>query len=375
MANISHAYINPEILKWARKESGFSLEEAAKSGVSSNKIEKAERGEELLTFKQLIKIANKYKRPPSFFYLEKPPKEDLLSDFRTLVSRDVKYSPLLRDKIKKIREKRQFAIEYKYYDRDYSYEFINSIDKNEDPEDVSERIREFLNINMKVRNEWKNKYEAFNYWKTQIERLGILIFQLSNIEVEEMRGFSISEVPYPVIALNRGDNVLGRIFTLIHELCHIMVNKGGICTAKKRDEKEFEIERFCNAVAGATLVPKNELLNHKIVKGHPPEWTDKELKSLVRTFWGSKEVILRRLLILEKTYKDHYQTKREKWKTKISRDQGGGPSPYRKTLTGNSKNYIKMVLNAMYDGKITMQDASYYLGLKLKHFKTLEKNL
>lgn len=66
-------------------------------------------GEVYLTFIQFLKLANRYKRPPAFFYLKEALKEEiLLEDFRTLESREVKFSPHLIDTYKKIKNKRYY---------------------------------------------------------------------------------------------------------------------------------------------------------------------------------------------------------------------------------------------------------------------------
>ena len=379
MVNSQLAYINPEILKLARKQSGYTIEQAAKPYLSPKKLEKVERGDEYLTFNQFLKLANRYKRPLAFFYLRKPLKEEvLLEDFRTLESRDVKFSPILIDTYKKIKKKRDFAIKYQNYDKKYDYSLINLINIENKSEDVAGIILNNLKITMSQRKKWKNEYDALNNWKEAIENMGILIFQVSGISVEyEMRGFSISELPYPTIVVNRNDSPLGRIFTLIHEFGHLMLKKGGICTARKKDEKHFEIERFCNAISGAVLVPRIELLRIQNIEHQDKTkiWEEYELDQLKKTFWASKEVILRRLLNLNKTNKKFYQKKRDEWKKLPKPSRGGGPLPYQKVLTGNSKNYIKIVINAMYEDKITKQDVSYYLDMKLKHLSKLEEKL
>ena len=240
MANSQLAYVNPEILKLARKQSGYTIEQAAKSYLSPKKLEKVERGDEYLTFNQFLKLANRYKRPLAFFYLRKPLKEEiLLEDFRTLESREVKFSPILIDTYKKIKKKRDFAVKYQNFDKKYDYSLINLINIENKSEDVAGIILNILKITMSQRKKWKNEYDALNSWKEAIENMGVLVFQVSGISVEyEMRGFSISELPYPTIVLNRNDSPLGRIFTLIHEFGHLMLKKGGICTARKKDEEQ-----------------------------------------------------------------------------------------------------------------------------------------
>jgi len=375
MSQTSFAYINPEMLKLAREQSGFSLREAAGGDISPDKLEKAERGETQLTFKQFLKIARRYKRPPAYFYLKEPFKEDIIHDFRTLESKNVKFSPLLRDTILIIKEKRELAVKYQKYDKEYDYSYIKSIHIGLAIDEVANRIMELLDLHLIKRKKWKTEYDAYNAWKGAVENIGILVFQISKISINEMRGFSISEIPYPTIVLNRKDSPLGRIFTLIHEVCHLMLKQGGICRADEKDEKGSKIEYFCNAVAGSVLVPKEDLLIH--VKNHySNKWEESELKKLKKIFWASNEVILRRLLIFNKTNKKIYQQKRNEWK-KISgtRGEGGYERVYERVLRTHSQNYVKIVLNAMQENYITFHDTSFYLSMSLKHLDNLRENL
>ncbi len=372
------AYINPKILKWAREQSGLTLNEAAGSKISLIKLEKAELGQEKLTFNQLKFLARKYRRPIGFFYLNAPPNEiDLIEDFRTINSTQVKYSPLLRDEIIRIKEKRELAIKFQDYDKKYDYSWINKISPNKNPERMAEEILKLLDMTVDLRKKCKTSYDAFNTWKKTIELKGILIFQLLKIPITEMRGFSIADTPFPVIVLNRSDSPLGRLFTLLHEFVHILIKRGGICTINEMELSHFETERFCNAVAGATLVPKKLLITHQIVQEHKTDkiWSHEELNSLKNYFWASKEVILRRLLDMHLTSKEFYQQKRAEWQSLPAKKGGGPERPPRRVLLTNSHNFIKIVLNAMYDEQISMSDVSYYLNMSLKHLNELENEL
>ena len=127
------------------------------------------------------------------------------------------------------------------------------------------------------------------------------MFQVSNVKVPEMRGFSISEYPFPVIGLNGSDSPRGRIFTLIHELVHIIRQQGGICDLHEAEVEANEpLESYCNQTAAETLVPVSALLHERpVVENEPnPAWTDEKLQYLANRFMLSQEVVLRRLLTL-----------------------------------------------------------------------------
>jgi len=117
--------------------------------------------------------------------------------------------------------------------------------------------------------------------------------------------------PLPVVVANIKDAPRGRIFTLIHELVHVMLAVGGICDLHDADE-----EAFCNQVAGAVLFPKEALLNSTVLRQHPrnnPVWSDIELQELSRKFGGSREAALVRLLTLKLTTQAFYERMRKEF--------------------------------------------------------------
>ena len=83
--------INPEILKWARERSGYSVEAAARAlNKKESFISECESGDRSPTYVQLEKLADKYKCPVALFFLPNVPEEPKLEDKFALRSRDVK---------------------------------------------------------------------------------------------------------------------------------------------------------------------------------------------------------------------------------------------------------------------------------------------
>jgi Zn-dependent peptidase ImmA (M78 family) len=120
-----------------------------------------------------------------------------------------------------------------------------------------------------------------------------------------MRGFSISEWPYPVTVINGADWPRPKLFTLLHELCHLALNSSGLCdlheshTAKPRDEDR--LEQYCNEVAAATLMPRPKILNDPDVQRFGPnhDWSLDELRKLSERHGASSEAVLLRLIHLQ----------------------------------------------------------------------------
>ena len=85
--------------------------------------------------------------------------------------------------------------------------------------------------------------------------MGVLIFETGSVSIEEMRALCIFHQEIPIILLNGKDSVNGRIFSLFHELTHLLIGESAICD----DDESNEEEIFCNAVAGEFLVPGDDL--------------------------------------------------------------------------------------------------------------------
>lgn len=95
--------VNPAMIKWAREDAGFSLEDLPKS---LKDVEKWETGEKTPSWADLRKLAKKYKRPSFFYFLSEPPKNEKdLVEFRSDEKID-DYTPELRLEIRKAKFRR-----------------------------------------------------------------------------------------------------------------------------------------------------------------------------------------------------------------------------------------------------------------------------
>lgn len=73
--------INPDILKWARERSGYTVEAIATAlKKDASIINDWELGERALTYVQLEKLADKYKRPIAIFFFPEPPEEPNIAE-------------------------------------------------------------------------------------------------------------------------------------------------------------------------------------------------------------------------------------------------------------------------------------------------------
>ncbi len=361
--------VKPSVLLWARESIGLSAKDVAdKTKASETTINNWEDGREKPTFAQIEKLAALYKRPLAAFLLSEPPQEPPRpKDFRTELS--MKHKPLSPKTLLAIRKARRLqasAIELNK-ELDYPLKPLSiRATLNDDPEMLAENVRGKFILNEFNVSLNENRDDTFEGWKKLLEDNGVLVFQIS-IQQREIKGLSLIEGEIPAIVVNKADEANSKIFSLFHELAHILLNEtSGICDMIE-DAHSPKIEQFCNRFAGAFLVPASELLNQTLVQQNKDfnAWENRTLNSLADKFGVSKEVILRRLLILGRTSSLFYNNWREK-NVKEYRPFGkGGKNPIKICVQERGKKYITMVLAAYNQDKISTLDVADYMGVKI----------
>lgn len=383
MAERVQALITPAVLVWAREQRGIPPEVAAqKIGISLEKLIACETGNDHLSIPQLRAAADLYKRSMAVFYLKEVPApvRAKVADFRRLPDTDAQPSAALRLEMRRIREKQQAAVSLAEYGPPHDWSFLGMVDANENADTVAANVRKMLGISEKAHEQWRDEYQAFRAWRAGLEALGVLVFQVGGIEVEEMRGFSISQKPYPVIAVNSKDLPRARIFSLIHEFAHLLLNRSGLCNLKEvHSSPDQSVETFCNYVAGSALLPSGALRSQETVRVHGRSaiWADPELSKISNHFKVSQHVVLRRLLTLSLTTEAFYQEKCAEWqmRTPHKAEGGGGESGVEKVLRTQGRNYVRLILGALQSEAITAVNVSEYLDMKLKHLSALEQEI
>jgi Zn-dependent peptidase ImmA (M78 family)/DNA-binding XRE family transcriptional regulator len=382
------AIAKPELLRWARESAGLDLQTAAhKAKVKPEKLASWESGKDQPTVKQLRKLAGVYQWPLAVFYLPEPPRRFRpLRDFRRLPGEVAGIqSPELRLEVRRAESRREIAIELYEAAEGEPPRLDLTASLSDEPEEVARAIREVLGVGIEEQVSWRPHYETFNRWRSAFEDSGVLVFQTENVPIDELRGFSIAKYPLPAIVVNNKDPVVARIFTLFHEICHIILHQGGLCDLDEdveRPPEEQRIEVFCNMVAGAALVAAENLLREPEVRewSGSTEWPDRDLKALADRYGVSREVILRRLLIHNRITEHFYRSKRTQWyeeyaaREENERREGFAP-PHRKAISTAGPLFVQLVLQNYYRENITASDVAEFLGVRLKHLERIESEV
>ena len=101
---------------------------------------------------------------------------------------------------------------------------------------ISQTSKDFLGLKEFWYQDYSNVRLAFNYLREKIENAGIIVMQSGivgtnthrNLNVREFRGFLLYDDIAPLIFINSKDSLNGKIFTLIHEYIHFLLQEDDI---------------------------------------------------------------------------------------------------------------------------------------------------
>lgn len=387
MARSIPALVKPVMLTWARERSGLSTEEAAAKMKLDPALLRAWETSESLerpSIAQVRKLGEIYKRPLAVFFLPEPPRAfDAQKEFRRLPGVTTENeSSEMRLALRLALFRREAAREL--YERmgEPIPAFTEQALPNEDPEEVGQRIRGILGIDWATQMAWTSPHAALNAWRAAVERVGILVFQTSEIGLREMRGISIPHGPLPVILLNSADAPHGRIFTLLHEFAHVLLTNGGHETSAlegRKNPEDQRLERVSNRFAAAALMPRREFLEEVLRHPLAIDGDEDTLRKLAfRRIKASPEAILRRLVELRRSSLATYRRKRRGWleKSWYTPPQGeGGPPLEVRVIASAGRPFVSLVLDGYRRNVVSSSAVSDYLGMQLKYLDRVVRQL
>jgi len=377
---MSTANINPEILVWARERLGFSIPEfAGKLGKTEERLLEWELSQKSLTFKQAMTFAEKAFIPFGYLFLPQPPKDEMpLPDLRTIDGHGVQQpSAELSDLVKLMVQRQEWYKEYLRQQLAEPRKIVGSFSNRYDVTAIVDDMREKLDVGEHPnRGSWEDYYRDL---VTKIEAIGILVMRQSDLghhtrplQVSEFRGFAIADAFAPMIFVNHADAPGARLFTLIHELCHIWIGQSGISDGDTQAHRKEEV--LCNAVAAEFLVPETEF--SRLWSPSLESWRENLFISESH-FHVSKWVLARRALtcnyISVREYTSFISDEKEAHKNRIS--SGTGPSYYKTKKAQISQSFSKAVVSQALSGQMLLREAAQLLVMKPSNISKFAQEL
>ncbi|WP_269503109.1 XRE family transcriptional regulator [Burkholderia sp. IMCC1007] len=376
--------VQPEVLRWARETVGLSIDDVATMlRTSSSEVAGWETGTGAPTYAQLEKLAYQvFKRPLAVFFLPSPPEEKVPQrEFRTLPETDMR--SLARDTYLQIRQAHAFQLSLKevFNGRNPADDLIwksVTLSLSEPVSTQAETVRLLLGITLDEQTSWRNDDLALKQWRKAIEDVGVFVFK-SPFKQREISGFCLMDDAFPIIYLNNSTTKTRQIFSLLHELAHLLLSMNGLSKLDSGyidalPQAEREIERFCNAIAAEVLIPRAAF--DRLVAGCPidVESAPDELFAELAGYFGvSREAVLRRLLDQGRVSQTFYKRKATIWSAQQREAKGG--SYYANQGAYLSDRFAREVVGRHYRHQITLDQAADFLGIKPKSFAGFEEHV
>ena len=373
------AYINRKMLVWAREnsifETVFDVADNIKD-ISSEDVLKWENEEEYPSITQVKKLAVLYDVPFAAFYLSKEPKTVMPKyvDRRTLNNSVVNHMSLhLWKEIRKMVTRREEMLECNedFFD---NFDVLSDVfSEDASIEDIAKRVREYFGISSPYN--YKNEYgnNAFNFFRECLEKKGVIVMQITGVSLDEIRGLSLYFDKYPIIALNNKDTANAKVFSLFHELAHIIRRSSALCTIDFENPIDNE-ERICDNIAAKVPVPENSFM---AVIRNIDCWDTQKLYKIAVRYGVSNLVILKRLYDLNQISSSEYSELYYKCMDEFRLHQSNKGSPQIKYhiryVSESGKLYPNVIIDAQASGKITVGEACLMLGVNVQHFGNIER--
>ena len=360
--------VNNDILVWARQELNITQEEVAdRMGRNIEDIINWEEGKDYPTYAQLEKLAYTiYKRPLAVFFfpnIPNIPKNN--GKFRTLDNEIFNEIPTRI--IELMNQARVMQLNLQELDSNSRIR-ITELELDIHEQNFYEKLRDVLGVDLELQKKAKNMSDAFEMWRSAFYECGVYVFKEA-FKDNSFSGFCLYDIKYPVIYINNSMSYSRQIFTLFHELCHILIKTSGIDKANDDYISRLELdnrklEMICNMFAGKFLVPTNDLL--KLI--YNVEINEKNIEKLSKKYSVSRDVILRKLLDMGKISKEAYEKKHSDYQEEMYRKpiNSGGGNYYNTKKAYLGENYINDVCSNYYSGKIDLYETANYLNVRVE---------
>jgi Zn-dependent peptidase ImmA (M78 family) len=354
-------------LRWARETAGLDLDVAAdRAKVPVKKLEAAEQGSQTLTLNQARKLADVYERPFAVLFLPEPPPEASLDvQFRRLRDApDLPWPPAMRALARRLPALQdEVAALFASTEEEIRWPAAFAHLRSARPLDSTQALRAAVGVSLddqkKAARDDAQGYRAFRVWREAIENLGILVLQDGGLTVEEMRGFVSPHDRIPAIAINTNDDVRARLFTLVHELGHLIWP----------DVHEREFDRF----AGTVLMPSEPFAGDFGTAAGPTLL--EKVDAVARTYAVTPDASAVRVGWLNLASWQDIEEVREAIRRRGRPRKPKGGNHYRNVIARLGPGLVGRALAAVEEGAVSDLGAARLLGVRVPSLGTLRREL
>lgn len=296
---------NGAVLRWAREQAGLNRREAALFlGIPEMVLTRIEGGGADVSPVAFERMQSVYRTSESVLLLpDVPIAEPQVTNFRTVGSKAAKPSPGTTMAIREALRFQQFISDILEEDPELiRHAEITHRTLGDDPEAVAAMERRRWGVPVGKQMAWTAGQQSVLHWRARATELGFIVL-LKQMPWEDCRGLALPDADLvPTLVVNTEDAPAAQVFTIFHEIGHLLLGEAGACVQRGGNSYRGRIERWCNRFAAAFLVPERELrstITERFGSLAPQSFTMSHIDRIATLFRVSKHVIARRLADLE----------------------------------------------------------------------------
>ncbi len=368
--------ITPALVTWARVRAGYTPENAANRFA---KIAEWEAGDSAPTYPQLEAMADTFKVPIAVFFFPEPPDVPSIDEsFRTLPEFELdQLPPKIRLLLRKAKTF-QIALSELNNGRNPADRLITRdlvFPATISPSAMTDAVRNYLGVTVENQAQWADTDVALKGWRRCLLEVGIYVFK-DQFRNDDFAGFCLTDENFPIIYVNNTNSPARQIFTIFHELAHLLFKTSGIDIESdgyidelSGDAKRIEV--LCNQFAGIFLVPPTDFT--AALRATSGEITQQIVARLAEQFKVSQLVIYRRLLDTNRIDQTAYDAAQSRAMAKgRSRPRGSGDY-YNTKLAYLGRPFVALALSQYHQERISAEQLADYLDIKPRNLVTLEE--
>ena len=374
--------VSPVIIDWVIKS---TAKENINNGIISNLV-KWKNGEKAPTFNQIESVSKATRIPLGYFFLQSPPIENFpVLQYRTIDSLYTENpSRDLVDTINDMESIQEWMRDYMIDCGYYRLSFVGSCKNEKDKREIVGNFLKTLHITADWYKEVNAKLDAFKFFRSKFEKLGILVMMSGivgnntrrSLNIEEFRAFTLVDDYAPLIFINSNDSQGAKLFSILHEATHILLGTSNLYNDRYGTAGSGnEIETLCNSVAAEILVPSSYF--EAEWANHADKQTSKQVQLLADIFKCGVVVIARKALEYHYISKEEYQRIVDEAILHFyaSRDKGSGGNYYATTATRIDNRFIIALNSSIKEGRTQFTEAYRLTNTNRKTFSNLVEEL
>ena len=375
--------LQPALLRWARQRADLTPDELAhKVRLKPDRVLEWERSGEI-TMDWAEKLAAATHSPVGFLFLSSPPYETLpINDFRTRAG-DTPLNPSLEllETVYAMQHRSEWMREELIDTGAEPIQMVGAFQPGVSNADAADAMRSALGLSEDWATSARNWSDAAELLRDQAQAAGILMVfngvvgndTSRKLNPDEFQGFALVDEYAPLIFVNNADYKAAQMFTVAHELAHLLVGEGGVSATESLLPAEHDVEILCDGIAAEFLVPEAHLQSFwPHVSGRADRY-----QQTARHFKVSRVVAARRALdvgLIERTaFFDFYAQNKAQGSRSQQTSTGGNYWNTQRWRIG--VRFAAAVVRALEAGRLSPREAYALTGLKADTFANMPSEM